>query len=519
MNRAIESARAYHDGTAHSPESVRASAHRLEWDIQPSPFKIYPDLPPIPLPRDLPALELDALAALAGAGEGRARLDLDGLSALLFFSAGITKTKTYPGGGRQFFRAAPSTGALYQTEVYVVAGDVAGLPAGVYHYSPGDFALRRLRAGDFRGALAVAAADDGIATRQATVILTAIYWRNTWKYQARGYRHLFWDSGSLLANLLACAAALDTPARLVTGFVERDVNGLLGIDVEKEGALVLAPVGVEGPTAGIAPLVGLLDHAVVPLSSADVDYPVLRDAYFNSSFDSEAEVLDWREAPAGPPPTTPAPELTRISLPPPKLAAGRSLTATVMRRGSTRQFSGEPISGVEFSTALFHATRGWPADVPAGLVELFVNVHAVEGVEPGAYHYDRAGHGLELIRRGDFRRESGFLCLGQMLGGASSATVFFLADLGEILPRWGNRGYRIANLEAGLIGGRLYLGAYAQGFGATGLTYYDRAVVEFFSPVSAGLDALFVTALGRSASGQGSAASSPSGLLRPRVIC
>ena len=543
VNRAIESARAYHDGTAHSPESVRASAHRLEWDIQPSPFKIYPDLPPIPLPRDLPALELDALAALGGAGEGRARLDLAGLSALLFFSAGITKTKTYPGGGRQFFRAAPSTGALYQTEVYVVAGDVAGLDAGVYHYSPGDFALRRLRAGDFRGALAVAAADDGIATRQATVILTAIYWRNTWKYQARGYRHLFWDSGSLLANLLSCAAALDTPARLVTGFVERDVNGLLGIDVEKEGALVLAPVGVEGPTAGIAPLVGLLDHAVVPLSSADVDYPVLRDAYYNSSFDSEAEVQDWRETGAraesadggragaisrpplmveeraAQPPTSLPPAPTRVPLPPPRSSAGRSLTATVMRRGSTRQFSGEPISGVEFSTALFHATRGWPADVPAGLVELFVNVHAVDGVEPGAYHYDRAGHGLELIRRGDFSRDSGFLCLGQMLGGASSATVFFLADLGEILPRWGNRGYRVANLEAGLIGGRLYLGAYAQGFGATGLTYYDRAVVEFFSPASAGLDALFVTALGRSASAQGSAASSPSGLLRPRVIC
>ena len=524
VNRAIESARAYHDGTAHSPASVSASTHRLDWNNQPSPFKVYPELPPIPLPRDLPTLELDALAALAGPGAGRARLDRDGLAALLFFSAGITKTRTYPGGGRQFFRAAPSTGALYQTEVYVVAGDMAGLPAGVYHYSPGDFALRRLREGDFRGALAVAAADDGIALQQATVILTAIYWRNTWKYQARGYRHLFWDSGSLLANLLACAGALDTPARLVTGFIERDVNGLLGIDVEKEGALVLAPVGLEGPSAGISPLVGLLDHAVVPLSSSEVDYPVLRDAYYNSSFDSEAEVLDWREGEAraesadggragaisrppltveervAQPPTSLTPELPRIPLPPPKLAAGRSLAATIMRRGSTRQFSGEPISAVEFSTALYHASRGWPADVPAGFVELFVNVHAVEGIEPGAYRYDRAGHALALIRRGDFRRESSFLSLGQMLGGASSATVFFLADLGEILPRWGNRGYRVANLEAGLIGGRLYLAAYAQGFGATGLTFYDRAVVEFFSPASAGLDALFVTALGRSAS-------------------
>src|SRR4029453_13954623 len=169
------------------------------------------------------------------------------------------------------------------------------------------------------------------------------------------------------------------------------------------------------------------------------DYPVLRDAYYNSSFDSEAEVLDWRETGAraesadggragaraesadggragasgesadggragaisGPPlmvnargaesPTSLPPKPTRAPPPPPPSSAGRSLTATVMRRGSTRQFSGEPISGVEFSTALFHATRGWPADVPGGLVELFVNVHAVEGIEPGAYRYDRAG--------------------------------------------------------------------------------------------------------------------------------
>ena len=146
MNRAIESARRYHDQTAHSPQSVRASGHRLIWEIQPSPFKIYADLEPLTLPRDLPALQMDTFGALAAVGQGAAPLDLARLAALLFFSAGITRTKEYPGGGRQFFRAAPSTGALYQTEIYVVTGDVAGLEAGVYHFSPGDFALRRLRA-------------------------------------------------------------------------------------------------------------------------------------------------------------------------------------------------------------------------------------------------------------------------------------------------------------------------------------------------------------------------------------
>ena len=167
-----------------------------------------------------------------------------------------------------YFRAAASTGALYQTEVYVVAGDVAGLDPGVYHFSPGDFSLRRLRAGDFRAALAVAAADDALAGAEATVVLSGIYWRNAWKYQARAYRHLFWDAGTLLANLLAAARALGTPARVVTGFVEREVNGLFGLDAEKEGALVLVPVGIEGPAAAAPPVIAPLrsrgDPAVEP---------------------------------------------------------------------------------------------------------------------------------------------------------------------------------------------------------------------------------------------------------------
>ena len=184
---------------------MRTSGHTLDWEIKPSPFKIYPDLAPAPLGRELPALGTDVLRALSGEPPGRAeRLDRSRLAALLHFSAGITRHRVYPGGGEVFFRAAPSTGALYQTEVYVVAGAVDGLEAGVYHFSPGDFALRPLRAGaDFRAVLAVAAADDAVAAAPATLIASAIYWRNTWKYRARGYRHLFWDAGSLLANLLA----------------------------------------------------------------------------------------------------------------------------------------------------------------------------------------------------------------------------------------------------------------------------------------------------------------------------
>jgi SagB-type dehydrogenase family enzyme len=480
---------------------VRRSGHTLDWDIRPLPFKIYPALEQIRLPTDLPALAVDTFAALAP-GSPAARpspLDLERLAALLFFSAGVTRVKTYPGGAQVHFRAAASTGALYQTEVYVVAGALEGLEPGVYHFGPGDFSLRRLRAGDFRGAVALAAADDAVAAQPASLVLSAIYWRNTWKYQARGYRHLFWDSGTLLGQLLAVARALDVPARLVTGFVDAQLNGLLGLDALKEGALAVVPLGVAGAVAAAPPVITTLAPEVVPLSSREVDYPVLRDAYDNSTLDSEAEVSDWREYDI--PPASSRADVVFQDLTPlgaPLGAAGRSLAETIAKRGSTREFSGEAIGAEALSSALHHATRGFPADVPSGLVDLYVNVHAVTGIDPGAYAYDRHAHALVRLRAGDVREASAFLCLEQALGGTSSATVFFLADLARALERWGNRGYRLVNLEAGLIGGRLYLGAYGQRFGASGLTFYDRAVVDFFSPHAAGKDAIFVTALGRS---------------------
>jgi SagB-type dehydrogenase family enzyme len=521
-NQQIESARRYHERTSHTPDSVRAGGHALVWEIKPSPFKLYPDVPALPLPREFPIPARDTLRALTGPIKAVLTLDRELLASVLFFSAGITKKRAYPGGGEIYFRAAPSTGALYQTEVYVVAGPQTGVPAGVYHFSPGDFALRRLREGDFRRTLAAAAADQTLAEAPAALALTAIYWRNTWKYQARGYRHLFWDAGTLLANALAAATALDVPARVHTGFVDAEVNALLGLDPAREGALALLGLGAPGLPAGAPPPVLPIDLSTVPLSSRMVDYPVLREAYRDSALETEDEVRRWREAaaafhagtadpgspgaagearPAGDPGRS-ADAWPPVDLPAPRPEAGRALGETILARGSTREFSGEAIAPEQLSDCLYHATRGFPADVPAGLIDLYVNVHAVDDIAPGAYAYRPVAHRLELIRLGNFRRESAFLCLEQPLGGTSSATVFFLADLGRILRGLGNRGYRLANLEAGLTGGRLYLGAYAQRFGATGLTFYDRAVVEFFSPHAAGKDAIFVTALGRSAHGQ-----------------
>ncbi len=169
--------------------------------------------------------------------------DLQDLARILYFSAGITKTRSNLGGDL-YFRAAACTGALYEIELYVVTGPLAGLEAGVYHFNPADVSLGLLRKGDFRGTLAEATAiQPVVAHAPVTIICTGTYWRNAWKYQARTYRHFGWDNGTLLANMLAVSTASGLPAEIVLGFVDTEVNRLLELDTRREVSLCLVPIG------------------------------------------------------------------------------------------------------------------------------------------------------------------------------------------------------------------------------------------------------------------------------------
>jgi SagB-type dehydrogenase family enzyme len=495
-------ARQFHDRTAHTPYSIRTNAHTLDWDIKPFPFKVYTETPAVELPRTFEPIDVDTLTAIASPAEGHADLDLERLAAVLYFSAGVTRKKVYASGVEVLFRAAASTGALYQTEVYVAAGEVRGLAPGLYHFCPGDFTLRLLRDVDVRGALGRSAADEDLGRRAAVLILSAIYWRNTWKYQARGFRHLFWDSGTMLANVLAAGGALGLAPLIYTGFVDDDVNHVLGVDAERETALelvALGPRGAPAPDPGALPRIA---HATLPLSSDEVDYPLLREMVQASKLRTPDEVRAWRGSQEGGEARSRHPRASGPSvlpLPPARTMAARSLGDTIQRRGSTRHFSHDPISVVDLATTLWAATRPISSDVPSALVELFFIANAVDGVAPGAYAYRPAEHALEVIRTGAFRDRASYLTLEQALGGDAAATIFFLAPLDAVHERWGDRGYRLVNLQAGIAGGRAYLAAYAQGFGATGLTFYDQLVTEFFALASAEMDAIFVTALGQSA--------------------
>ena len=511
-NRDIASARDYHGRTKHSPVSIRSGPHYLDWDNQPHPFKVYENLDSLPLDEHLASSGVPALEAISrSAPQGQREVNRQELGELLFLSAGVTRRRRYF-GGEMLFRAAACTGALYHIDVYLVAGPLADLDAGVYHFAPERFALTPLRKGDHRGALVEASgAEPAVAHAPAILVFASTFWRNSWKYRDRAYRHCYWDGGTILANCLAAAAARDIPGRTVMGFAEDAVNRLIGLNPDKEAALCLVPVGrTASPTPPSGEPLPVLDFATRPLSRREVDYPSIREMHAASSLESAAEVGSWREgeteaAVAGDAAgtderVTVIRELPLETAPAASLPAG-SIEQVIVRRGSTRRFSHEAVTFAQLSNALHYATRGVAMDVdPDGarpLNQLYLIVNHVDGAAPGTYVLERERACLQLLREGEFRREAGFLGLGQEIPHDASVNVYFLADLEPALARYGNRGYRLAQMEASITAGRLYLAAYAQGFGASGLTFFDDDVTAFFSPHAAGKSVMFLIALGR----------------------
>jgi SagB-type dehydrogenase family enzyme len=505
-NRDTAVAWKYHNATKHSYASIRTNPHALDWANKPLLFKIYPTLEVTRLPREARQTGVSAISALGSDAIDRRpsmRLNLEAVAQLLFLSAGITKSKKYD-GQEIFFRAAACTGALYEIELYLVCGDLPELAAGVYHFGVAEFGLRQLRAGDYRRVLAESTASSKqILEAPLTIVCTGTYWRNAWKYQARTYRHFGWDNGTILANMIAVSVALGLPAWVVTGFVDDTVNRLIDLDTQKEVAFSMVALGRGSFTSDPPGSLKSLGLPLLPLSKVEVDYPLMREMHAASSLATNGEVADYLKD-SGPAPHSPA-DTKLIPLPgiaEPDLPKD-VLEEVILRRGSTRRFAQVPITSAQLSCILDLATRPLPCDFVQSprkpLNDLYVIVNAVEGLASGSYFYVREEHALELLRQGNFRKAAGYLGLEQQLPSDASVNIFFLADLQRIVTQYGNRGYRATQLEAGILGGKVYLAAYAQRLGASGLTFYDDDVVQFFSPHAQGKNAIFLVALGKSA--------------------
>jgi SagB-type dehydrogenase family enzyme len=482
-----DTARLYHRLTSYSPDRewttpaddplVLQDFVQNDYDNLPLPCKAYPDgLPTTELPRDWPPVATSATAVLAGrppphsssatavqAGRpspfsssatavqaGRppphsssataapagsdiaARLDLPAVARLLHLSAGVVRS-TERRGHRFLFRAAGSAGARFPLELYLTARGIDGVADGVHWYDPVGHALRR-----------VGPPADGDAS---ALIVTGVPWRTGWRYAERGFRHIYWDAGTMLAQTLALA---DAP-RLWTRFPDADLARLVGADGVHE-----FPVAVIGLGDGEPAIRPQGEAAAGAIDAAPLEFPLVTRAQHAGDGDTLGE--PW---PAGAP----------LAGEPPASAA---LDDVLLQRGSTRRMdAAASVHREVLDFSLAAALRG--ASVPH-----FVAIHAVDGLEPGLYRWPDLDRPL---RRGPLREQLLHVCMDQDLGRDAAFVVMSATDL----ARLDDRGYREAQLDAGLVAGRLHIAAHALGIGASGMTFYDSAIEALLGEPLAGL--------------------------------
>ncbi|TDD19718.1 SagB family peptide dehydrogenase [Nonomuraea diastatica] len=400
-------------------------------------------------------------------------------------------------------RPAPSGGGLYPIEAYVAAGGphLPGLPAALYHYDPVHHVLERVRDDDHVPAL-TALPPDGVAADMA-IVLSAVFWRSMFKYGDFGYRLICQETGVLVAQALAVGGRLGLAGRARLRFPDGEVDRLLGLDGVREAALAvltftLPSGGARPPDAGQPPassppassppgssLAGeLMSRPVAdesrPLPRAMPDghaaalHRACAFAFPGSPRSADAPYSPGSPAPAGVPRPRPPVRAGR-ALPAPEPAIGAHPAAGVPRRTSpVTGYRPVPLLGRALGAVLAAAGGGYPADLPGAATgpaatALCLLSLRVDGLPSGAYWYDPARHTLhELAGAG----EVDAVATGRLLAntrvalrGAAAALVPVGDPLAGARP-FGDRWYRMQQMEAGLVAQRAALAAAALGLAA-----------------------------------------------------
>jgi len=498
----------YHECTKYSPETLATRSQGLDWENQPIPFKDYKIGQSINLRTYLE--------------EPVSPEDLEGdrhwwqrLSRLLFCSYGLTAKIPTMMGDPIYLRAAPSAGGLYPAEIYLISRGTPQLPVGLYNYQSKTHSLVRFWDSDVWQKLQEACfwhpALDGTPI---ALLTTGVFFRSAWRYQARAYRRIFLDTGHLLGNIELASAINNFRPHLIGGFIDEAINALLYLDPAQEATLTIIPLADRLTVRENLPRTETALPSVI-----QTDYPELQEEDLLTHLHRATEIplntapkTTWK-------PTSEAvarddkynfPFCTKVGTTAREINWGEALEGlgkTMLRRRSTRAYSGLSITLEQLNQILdftyqpqHYLGQGLdpqPDYFDLDLIETFITVSGVEGLEGGCYYYAPRSQELRQIRFKNFRQELHYLCLGQDLGRDAAALVFHTADLKRAIHHYGDRAYRYLHLDAGHLGQRLNLAALHIGLGVSGIGgFFDDQVNEVLG-IPPDEAVLYITTIGQ----------------------
>ncbi|MGD1948910.1 MAG: SagB/ThcOx family dehydrogenase [Leptolyngbyaceae cyanobacterium] len=474
----------YHQRTKYFPDALPQG--RLNWAEQPEVYKRYP------------LGSRFELQGYLGPVERSSDQWWQRLSQFLFHSYGLTAKFTSATGETVYLRSAPSAGALYPAEIYLISRGTSQLPAGLYNYQVKTHSLvrfwddhpwQRLQEACFW--------HPSLEHTHLAMVTSVVFQRSAWRYQARAYRRVCLDTGHLLGNVELAASLCDYRPHLIGGFVDNAVNDLLYLNPQEEGAIaVLALADLlqveqnlsrgctalpsdlhlsdEPPPEDDNQLLAAIHEAskIMPqpdksLEQAQLNYaPQPIDSHYAFPFGNNASTqvapVDWGEG-------------------------LEYLTKSMLHRRSTRRFRGAAISLDPLRQLLDftyhpehyseHGFDSQPDYFDLSLIQTFIVVLGVNNLDTGCYYYDPTENCLRQVRFKHFRRELHHLCLEQHLGRDASVAIIHTANLKTATERHCDRAYRYLHMDAGHLGQRLNLVATRLGLGVSGIAgFFDDQV-------------------------------------------
>jgi len=406
----------YHSTTKHYYNSVRTNPNRLAWEDQPSTYKNYP------------------------AHYKKRKLDLEEEEDnFLYHIAGLTAKKSYP-SGEYYLRINPSAGALYPNELYFQARDVETIEDGVYHYEVLSSSLTLLqRITD----------DEGLepylgyktAMKGYLFLVSAVYYRSSWKYKNRAFRYCLLDAGHLLGSIEASALLKSNVLEMRYDIDRAKLNLMFGFE-DREWFLSGCSMSVPIEDQEVSPMEFSLPY--VDGSRTFESNPLIEQAYH--------ETMQL--------------ESCRSEVKAPKFTYQKEkLQETIFTRRSQRGFQEGAITKGQFNYIMEAIHQPVPSDCDEE-VSVYVVINRVLDMPLGLYKEGK------YIKHGDFARKAGYLSLEQYSLSMQGAVAFFLTSKAK--------NYQALYQKAGIIGHRLYVASLYMGLGCSGIgAYYDDEVNAF----------------------------------------
>ena len=529
----------YHESTKLTHEHVHLHPHKPDASNKPYEFTVFEMLPPTPLPAgllDLPVHTLELMengfAALPGGSPEPPPQDLKTLGTWLHFADGIASRKRLV-TQTVFTRTCFSDGHTFPCELYIAAFAVEGLEPGLYHYSPREFVLRKLRGGAETLARLTRGRPDlaFLKTVPLAMLVSTIFCRATWRFGKRGYRHAVHDAGYLVQNLVTVATGLGV--QTMTRLIQNDsaTRDLIGVprdadfsQAEAVQAIVVwadrarTPIEITPSTSPPSP----------PNAMPPIERPLLTNevtpyvSVVETHLDCVAPGVAVREV--RPPLTDLSPLPANFPTVEPPISMddkprGEPLRKILLTRAATPSFGRRPVGRHDFLTVARLAFRGGtyfplhPDGPHVALVRPFWIVHenGIDGFEPGVWYHHPPSDQWAHLRHGEFRRETAYLVMEQQPFGKCGATCFLAANLGYLMQVAGPDVYRLAHLEAGVITNRIALSTEALNLAwhESG-SFFDDEVKQFLGLRNTGWEILNAVAVGTREVGGAAVAKSPS---------